>query len=525
MKRFKIKNKKKCIYIIAIVALCIVRFLLSYKLDSIYLRNMRYDDVLMVQQSKSIENNQYLGVYGKNTLVKGLAFPFLLYFSRTVNLSYSIVLTIIYITSSLYCLFSIKKVINNRFMQIIFFTVILFNPISYSSDVFQRLYRNSLSCSELLLFIGTIINIIYSKKNNILNYIFLGVVMSIMFLTREDTIWVYLVLAIVIIYKLFKKNKIKNIFICSLPIIIIFLNLNLVSIINYNHYGTYTYNELKKSHFKDAYLKILQIKDDEKIDNVAIPKSTFYKLAEKSKVFGIKKYEIDAFYQKLADKNGEINNGNIIWYFRTLIYVNQNFKDGEEADKYFEKLSNEIEELFKEGELEKEIASPSIFINMPTESEIKNIPSNILNAIIYTSTYKNIKTFSKEDLEERFSFNEYVKGYSIKYKDYHNAENIIENNSTQYEILRKAYMYFTIVFSLASIIIYCKNIMIKDKLNLLIHLIVIAYLTILCGVVYTHTTAFCAIRYCYLCNIYILQNMFILLNLYRFYIKHANKKI
>ena len=56
-----------------------------------------------------------------------------------------------------------------------------------------------------------------------------------------------------------------------------------------------------------------------------------------------------------------------------------------------------------------------------------------------------------------------------------------------------------------------------DKLNFIMHLMLIAYVLIICGVTYTHTTAFAAIRYCYLTNIYIIQNLFILLNLYRLY--------
>ena len=155
-------------------------------------------------------------------------------------------------------------------------------------------------------------------------------------------------------------------------------------------------------------------------------------------------------------------------------------------------------------------------MNMPTLNEIKNLPKNLVKAIIYTSTYKNVKTFSNSEMEEIFTYDDSVNAYSINYVDYHNAENIIERNKTGHELIRNTYKYFTIILSVLALVIYLKNIKTKDKLNLIIHIILITYLIIICGVTYTHTTAFDAIRYCYLANVYILQNIFILLNLYRY---------
>ena len=64
------------------------------------------------------------------------------------------------------------------------------------------------------------INIMKHKRNsNFQKLLFLflatlygiyGIITGIMFLTREDNIWVILVYAILIIYKLYKNFKIKN---------------------------------------------------------------------------------------------------------------------------------------------------------------------------------------------------------------------------------------------------------------------------------------------------------------------------
>ena len=510
-------------FILVIILITVVRLLLSCNFPSFYITNLRYDDKLMINEFNSLKEGNYLGEYKDITLVKGVVFPAFLYIANLLNTSYSMLLTIVYTCACLFFIISLKKIVKDKLMLIAIYILLVLNPISYSSDLFQRLYRNALSITELLFFFGCIVNIISSKKNRIINYLFLGLITGIMFLTREDNIWVVIVYGIVALYKLYKNFKIKNIIKVIVPLVVTAAVLNIVCYINFKQYGTYTYNELSNSNFKKAYIKILQIKDDEKIDKTAIPRSTLEKLSEKSEVFNLSKDYINMKYMKLAKENGQIYNGNMIWYLRYWLYDVNNIKTGEEANRYFETLSNEIDKLFEEGKLEKEFVIPSININTPTLNEVKELPKNLFDAIVYTTTYKNVKTYSTKDIEEKFKFDENVKAYYINYKDYHNAENIIENNLGYIEMMRNLYKYFTIIFSVIALIIYLRNIKIKDKLNLLTHIVFLTYLVILCGVTYTHTTAFDAIRYCYLGNVYILQNLFIMLNIVRIYKKYCEK--
>ena len=516
-------KKHKFIIILFIIAL--IRLLLSFKLPLFYNGLMKYDDELMINQFDNLIKGNYLGNYSYSTLVKGFFYPLLLALSYIMKLNFSVFFTTLYILACIYLTSSLKKIINNKVFSFIFFIIILFNPISYSSDLFQRLYRNSISVSELLFFLGTIIRIVSDKKNKIINYFILGIILSIMYLTREDNIWTIPVLMLLFIYKLYKNIKIKNIIINLIPIIILIFSLNIVSFINYKYYGVYTYNELKNTNFKDAYINILRIKEDKKIDKVSINKETFYKLLDNIDIPGIDKKFIDKIYKKYADTSGEIDNGNMVWYFRNWIYINNKFKSGKEANEYFDKLNKEIERLFKEGKLETEFTIPSINFSTPTISELKKYPKSIAKAVLYTTTYQNVKTMPKIEETDRIKNIQYSKKYnifSIEYRDYRHTDNIIDNNPIKYEIIRQIYMYLTIIFIVVSIIIYLKNIFKFDELNIIIDLILISYLVIILGVAYTDVTAFHAIRYMYLGNTYILQSLFILLNLYRLF---TNKNV
>ena len=512
------KYVKKYWFITLIIVIGITRFLFSYKLPSIFFRNLKYDDLLINHQVLELMNGNYLGDYSIYTLVKGNIFSLVLYYATLLKVSYSTFLTLLYVFSCTYLLFSIKELIKNKWFLIVIYIVLLFNPVSYSGELFQRLYINTISITELMIFIGALINIITSKEEGIINYVILGTISALMILTRNDNIWIYIILSLLAIYKLLHNFNIRRLISISIPFFIILLGLHITSFVNYKHYNIYTYNELENSNFKRAYEKIIEIKDDEDIERVSIPRSTFYKLCDYSKVFEYTREEIDNSYRKsINTPDGEIDNGNIIWFLRAVIYTKYDFKDGKEADDYFFLLSEDIERLFKEGILERDSSILNTYINVPKWKELKRIPGSLINAIWYTTSYKNVKTYSKYQLEHLDStfYDGYSRAYSIVYDDYRHAEEIINHNPLRYEIIRIIYKYSTIILSVISIILYIKNIKKKDKLNILLHTILLIYIIIICGVVYTNVTAFFAIRYRYLANIYILQSLFILLNMYR----------
>jgi len=522
------KYIKKYWFIISIVFIILLRFLYSYKIPSFYLGGMQYDDELMLFQGQSLKSGNYLGAYNSTTLIKGIVFPLVLAFSNITKISYSSLFTILYISACLYFVLSLKKIINNKTFILITFILLLFNPISYSSDLFQRLYRNSISIIELLFLLGTIIRIIDNKNYDnkaIIDYFILGVIMSLMFLTREDNIWTIPILITLFIYKLYKNVKIKNIIINLIPAIVLVISLNIVSAINYNHYGIYTYNELKDSSFKDAYLNILRIKEDKKKDKVVVNKTTWYKIIEQTDILGLDKEYIDEKYRKLENKQGEIDAGKTVWYFRNWIHTTHNFKNGKEANKYYKELNKELEKLFKEKKLEKENIIPSIFISTPRVKDIEKIPSSMIEAIYYTSSYKNIRTVDEFKITKKVIsafYDKTERAYRLFYSDYRNTDVMYSGNPLKYEIFRLIYKYLTIILSLVSLVIYFMNIKKLDKLGIIINLLLISYFIILGGVVYTHITAYHAIRYMYLGNVYILQELFIILNIYRIY---ENKKL
>lgn len=509
-------------FILLIILFSLVRFILTFNLKSFYLENLLYDDGLMIRNYSFLKMGKYLGAnYFKTTLVKGPLFSILMFVISLYKVNYASIFTVLYILVSLFVMFSLKDIIKNKKYLLLIYVVLLFNPATYSQDLFQRLYRNSITITEFLFFFGVVIRVLFNDKNKILNYSLLGLSLSFMFLTREDNLWVYPILLFIVLYTFIKNKSIKTILINSIPFIILIGILNLVSLVNYKHYGIYTYNEIQKSEFHNTYKKILQIKDKEKIDNVAIPRSTLYMLADNAKSFNFTKEEIDDYYKQLKLEDEEIYNGNIIWYLRDIIYCHNKFMSGKESEKYYKKLGKEIDKLFLNGTFKKEFIMPSVFMDVPTKEDIYKIPKNLLYAVWYTASYKDIKTLT--DTSE-YEFDRKSNSYHFVYKDYHNTINIVKHNSLRFEIIRIIYKYITIIFGIISIIIYFKNIIKFDNISVISHILMVIYILIIGGVVYTHTTSFHAIRPLYLGILYIVQTLFILINMYRLYEKKQGLK-
>ena len=129
---------KKYWFIILIVILSIIRFLMSYRLPSYIIQNLKYDDHLVFTQTNNLFKGNYLGIYSKYTLVKGIIFPLILTLIKYLKLTYSIGLTIIYILCTLYFTLSCKKITNNKIILLIIYVALLFNPLTYSAELFQR---------------------------------------------------------------------------------------------------------------------------------------------------------------------------------------------------------------------------------------------------------------------------------------------------------------------------------------------------------------------------------------------------
>ena len=103
--------------------------------------------------------------------MKGPVFPMLLALIYKYRLPFIFVITLLYTISCIIFMIAIRKLIKNKYWFIGIFALLLFNPIMYSSEIIQRIYRNALIPTFSLLIIGSYIALFLrrNEKNRYLN--------------------------------------------------------------------------------------------------------------------------------------------------------------------------------------------------------------------------------------------------------------------------------------------------------------------------------------------------------------------
>ena len=215
MKSFISKNK----LIICIIIFALIRFIMTENIPITAFPSQIYDDDMMVNMAINIRGKKWLGEYTSNTLVKGPAFPMLLAIINFLGLSYISVMNLIYILSCIYFIYTIKDLFKSKMSLIVIYILLLFNPVSFAFWTLQRVYRNGITLSQVLLIIGSMFACYQRRNMNIKKIIpfslIAGIALASLWLTREDGIWilpfVLVVIAIMVISTILKNKKLNRI--------------------------------------------------------------------------------------------------------------------------------------------------------------------------------------------------------------------------------------------------------------------------------------------------------------------------
>ena len=222
--------KKNWKYILYVAIIVILKQVLVSHIPINALTLAGCDDQLMVKLAASMLQGDYLGTFNSLTFVKGISFPLFLAVNTALGISYTSAINIFYSLACIFFVYTLDKLMNKPWMKYVLITMLIFNPIMYSSEILQRVYRNSLIPSQALIifasYIGMYINRKESNKKLLIYSLIGGLTLLFFWNTREDSIWILpfvIVWTIIYIINLFviEKINIKKIIIFILPIIIL----------------------------------------------------------------------------------------------------------------------------------------------------------------------------------------------------------------------------------------------------------------------------------------------------------------
>lgn len=287
-------RRKEVSFFLAMVLFGVLKEFLVYNLPIMAVPKGIHDDWIMVHMADALRKGQWLGEYNDLTLTKGMFFPFYLAVLNFLRLSYLSVSALLYTVSCMIFVYALRPLLKKYWACFTLYLVLLWNPVSYSVQAFQRVYRNSISYIQVLLIFGGLLALWLRRKEpvkkQILWLLTAAVGMVTFFYTREDAIWVepfLLVFLLVYLGTMFfswkkehRREYVGKAVLVLLPFLSVWGAGQLIAQENDNHYNIRLTNELQKGGFAEMYKSMMAVKPEEDIPGVTMTREKIARMCD-----------------------------------------------------------------------------------------------------------------------------------------------------------------------------------------------------------------------------------------------------
>ena len=365
-----------------------------------------HDDALMADMAKNLLDGNWLGTYDNRRLVKGITFPVFLVMNYFTGMPYTITIALLYGLACAVFAKVMNRLIKNKMVSALLFTILYFVPVHVSVHTFIRVYRNVLLPILVLLIFACFIGMYFMRgeKKCLVWSVCSGLLLAAFWNLREDAVWILpfaLVVSGITIFRIVWENRstvskyVRLYVMCAVfPFVILgCVNIGIKCINNYC-YGSFVRNELSEGEFPLLMKTIYSIKPTEDIDYVSVPKSTLDRLFEVSPGFCILKPALEANFGAGWDSvdgklDGQIPDGWFLWCMRDCITAS-GYDTPKKINELCSQITDEIQEAFRNGDLQKRsgMAMPSALMSPWKKSYLKKLPQAIADAFWFVAEHK-----------------------------------------------------------------------------------------------------------------------------------------
>lgn len=404
-------RRKEVSFFLAMVLFGGLKEFLVYNLPIMAVPKGIHDDWIMVHMADALRSGQWLGEYNDLTLTKGMFFPLYLAVLNFLHLSYLSVSALLYTVSCMVFVYALRPLLKKYWACFTLYLVLLWNPVSYSVQAFQRVYRNSISYIQVLLIFGGLLALWLRRKEpvkkQILWLLTAAAGMVTFFYTREDAIWVepfLLVFLLVYLGTMFfswkkehRREYVGKAVLVLLPFLCVWGAGQLIAQENDNHYNIRLTNELQKGGFAEMYKSMMAVKPEEDIPGVTMTREKIARMCDECPTLEKLKPYIQSSRLYWAgsgenEKDWEVRDGWVFWIFRTALAQAGYYTDGETVNQVCLQIRDELEAAMDEGRLTRQATMPSTYMSPWREGYLGDLFGALGKAIAYTTTYDEMKT-------------------------------------------------------------------------------------------------------------------------------------
>lgn len=404
-------GKKELCFFLILVLLGAGKQFLVYNLPIMAVPKGIHDDWIMVHMADALRKGQWLGEYNDLTLTKGMFFPLYLAVINFLHLSYLNVTALLYTVSCILFVYALRPLLKKDWACLVLYLALLWNPVSYSVQAFQRVYRNSISYIQVLLIFGGLLALWLRRREpvrkQLLWLLTAAAGMVSFFYTREDAIWVepFLIVFVLVylgtMFFLWRKEHAKAYAVKAVLVLLPFLCVwgagQLIAQENYNHYNIRLTNELQKGGFAEMYKSMMAVKPEEDIPGVTMTREKVARMCDECPT--LKELEPYIHSSRLYwagseenEKDWEVRDGWVFWIFRTALMQAGYYTDGETVNQVCLQIRDELETAMDEGRLTRQATMPSTYMSPWREGYLGDLFGALGKAIAYTTTYDEMET-------------------------------------------------------------------------------------------------------------------------------------
>jgi len=404
-------GKKELCFFLILVLLGAGKQFLVYNLPIMAVPKGIHDDWIMVHMADALRKGQWLGEYNDLTLTKGMFFPLYLAVINFLHLSYLNVTALLYTVSCILFVYALRPLLKKDWACLVLYLALLWNPVSYSVQAFQRVYRNSISYIQVLLIFGGLLALWLRRREpvrkQLLWLLTAAAGMVSFFYTREDAIWVepFLIVFVLVylgtMFFLWRKEHAKAYAVKAVLVLLPFLCVwgagQLIAQENYNHYNIRLTNELQKGGFAEMYKSMMAVKPEEDIPGVTMTREKVARMCDECPT--LKELEPYIHSSRLYwagseenEKDWEVRDGWVFWLFRTALMQAGYYTDGETVNQVCLQIRDELETAMDEGRLTRQATMPSTYMSPWREGYLGDLFGALGKAIAYTTTYDEMET-------------------------------------------------------------------------------------------------------------------------------------
>lgn len=315
-----------------------------------------HDDLLFVSQAHSLLGGNWLGEYNQLTLIKGQFYPIFIALGYLLGVPLLLFQQLLYGLAAVVVVWAVAPLVRNRWLLLLIFLVLVFNPFSYNYPAVGRVLRLGIYAPLGMLVLATTVGLLVRSHHSLRHIagwaVGCGLCLAAFWNTREESIWIapsLVILYLPLFWSLRRyqwRNGLGRLLVFLLPFIILGGLNSFIVYKNDQVYGVPARIELDTPEFKSAYGGLLRIQTEDWLQFFPVTHSARQQAYEASPAFR----ELEPFLDGPVGKPWmdlcvctDLPAAFFIWAFRDSVAAAGYYKDGPTTLEFYRRMGEDID--------------------------------------------------------------------------------------------------------------------------------------------------------------------------------------